>query len=211
MFPFHFMKTSVKPYVAEFVGTMLLSLIVILSAGTSLSALGIPTAVYAGLALGLSVYILGAISGSHLNPAVTVALATIKSISFQDAVSYILAQLLGAFAAMSVASYIGGQQLAVATSNTALVTIIEAIGAFLLMWGIMSVVRGKVSDAASGIVIGGSLGFGILIAVGLGSNGILNPAVALAIHSFTLSNVIGPIIGTIAAAWLYSWLVEKHS
>lgn len=200
---------NVRPYVAEFVGTLLLSLIVILSGTPWLSNLGIPVAFLAATALGLAVYTIGGVSGAHVNPAVTLALASIKKISPQDAVSYVLAQLLGAIAAMMLASYVAGHELSVVTPNTALVTVIEAIGAFILMWGVMSVVKGKVSDAASGIVIGGSLGFGVLIAMGLGSNGILNPSVAFAAHSFVLANVVGPIIGTIAAAWAYAWIVEK--
>lgn len=200
---------NLRAYVAEFLGTMLLALIVILSGNSWLLQLGIPVAFLAGGALGFSVYAIGWLSGAHLNPAVTVALASIKKISMQDAVSYILAQLLGGLAALAVASYIGGYELVVATPNTALVTIIEAIGAFVLLWGIMAVVSGKVHDSASGIVIGGSLSFGILLAMGLGSNGVLNPAVALAIHSFTLSNIVGPVIGALASVWLYQWIATK--
>lgn len=198
---------NIRPYVAEFIATFLLALIVILSGTSWIANLGIPVAFLVAVALGLAVYTVGSVSGAHLNPAVTVALASIKKISPQDAVSYVLAQLLGAIVALFAASFIANQELTVATPNTAMVTVIEAVGAFVLMWGIMSVVRGKTPDSASGLVIGGSLGFGVLIAMGLGSNGILNPAVALAVHSFNLANLVGPIIGAIAAAWLYSWLV----
>lgn len=200
---------NIRAYVAEFLGTMLLALIVILSGNSWLLQLGIPVAFLAGGALGFSVYAIGWLSGAHLNPAVTVALASIKKISVQDAVPYILAQLLGGFAALAVASYVGGYELTVATPNTALVTIIEAIGTFVLLWGIMAVVSGKVHDSASGIVIGGSLSFGVLLAMGLGSNGVLNPAVALAIHSFTLSNIVGPVVGGLASVWLYQWIATK--
>lgn len=198
-----------RSYVAEFLGTMLLALIVILSGTSWFVQLGIPTAFLAGGALGFSVYAVGWISGAHLNPAVTIALASVKKIPVQQAVSYVLAQLLGAIVAVGAASYLAGHELVVSTPNTALVTIVEAIGAFVLLWGIMAVVHGKVNDAASGLVIGGSLSFGILLAMGLGSNGILNPAVALAIHSFNLANIVGPIIGAVASVWLYGWIAAK--
>jgi glycerol uptake facilitator-like aquaporin len=45
--------------------------------------------------------------------------------------------------------------------------------------------------------------------MGLGSNGVLNPAVALAIHSFTLSNIVGPIVGAVASVWLYQWIAAN--
>jgi glycerol uptake facilitator-like aquaporin len=201
--------TNVRAYAAEFLGTLLLALIVILSGNKLLLPLGIPTALLAGTALGLSVYTVGWISGAHLNPAVTIALASLRKISPRDAVSYVLAQLLGAFAAMGLASFLGGQELAVGTPNTASVTLMEAAGAFVLAWGVLAVVHGKVHHAASGLVVGGSLAFGILVAAGLGSNGLLNPAVALAVHSFTLSNLVGPIVGALAGAWAYEWIAAK--
>lgn len=199
---------SLRPYAAEFLGTLTLTLIVNLSASSWLINLGIPTAYMAGLALGLSVYTIGWISGSHLNPAVSIALGVIKKLPVQDVVYYVLAQLLGAVGGWALATYLGGNVFELTTPNTAHVTIVEAIGAFVLLWGIMSVVEGKVSKGASGLVIGGSLTLGVLIAMGMGSNGILNPAVALGLHTFTLSNIVGPVIGAIAAAWLYRWFAE---
>ncbi|CAG0906110.1 unnamed protein product, partial [Darwinula stevensoni] len=52
-----------------------------------------------GLAVFLGVLIAGGASGAHLNPAVTVAMATIGKFSFARVIPYIAAQLLGAFVA----------------------------------------------------------------------------------------------------------------
>src|SRR5438034_10039207 len=44
-----------------------------------------------------AVYSVGHISGAHINPAVTIALAASRKIDSQTAITYILAQLVGAF------------------------------------------------------------------------------------------------------------------
>lgn len=194
-----------KPYLSELLGTFTLTLAVSLGL---MGNLGLPVPVLAGLTLGLFVYTVGWISGAHLNPAVTVALATIKKIGVNDAVYYMLAQFVGAIVASFVVVKLAGDAPSPTIVNSAWVTIAEAIGAFLLLWGIMSVVEGKVSKGASGLVIGSSLTLGVMVAAATGSNGVLNPAVAFGIHSFSSAYLIGPVVGTIAAAWLYRWFME---
>lgn len=190
-------------YVAEFLGTCILALAV------SLSITGkfpVPTPVIAGLALGICVFTFGAISGTHINPAITIALASIGKISMKDAGIYLVAQFAGAGAAMAIAGGLATRAAAGATDSAAVVAA-EALGTFLLATGVVSVVLASAPGDASGIVIGGSLLLGISIAAPA-SNGVLNPAVALAIGSFSVSYILGPILGAVAAMLLYRHVLK---
>jgi hypothetical protein len=59
-----------------------------------------------------------------------------------------------------------------------------------------------------GVVVGGSLLLGLSIASNVGSNGILNPAVAFALGSFNMSYVLGPIAGALVGFNLFKFLGE---
>lgn len=55
-----------------------------------------------GLAVMLGCYVAGGITGAHLNPAVTLALAVHRSFAWGKVLPYVLAQMAGAFAASAV-------------------------------------------------------------------------------------------------------------
>lgn len=196
---------KLRNYLAEFVGTFFLSLTVGMSI---LNGLATPNAfvtpLAAGLTLGLFVYTVGAISGSHLNPAVTLALATLKKISPLDAILYILAQLAGAALSMLALTYLSTEPPYVTAGEPTMTIVLEAIGAFILIFGISAVVHKKVDDDASGLVIGGSLFLGVFL-----TGGVLNPAVALALKANSAIYFLAPILGTLAGAWLYKYLAGK--
>ena len=191
-----------KKYIAEALGTFGLALVVALSL---VGKFPVPTPVLAALTLGLFVYSVGHISGTHINPAVTLGLWSIKKINTQHAMGYIVAQFIGAGLAMALlTSTVGMPTLEV--SNSLMVGVAEALGTFFFTFGIASVVYGKAPSILSGMVVGGSLLLGITIAALLGSNGVLNPAVALGIGSFGSMYVLGPIIGSVLGMQLYKYL-----
>src|SRR5579884_632285 len=59
-----------------------------------------------GLAVMLGIYVAGAVSGAHLNPAVTLALAVRKKFPWNKVLPYALAQLLGAFVAAAILFFV---------------------------------------------------------------------------------------------------------
>ncbi len=191
-----------RKYAAELMGTFFLTLMVALS---FLADMPLPGAVIPALTLALFVYTVGPISGSHLNPAVTIGLWSVKKINDMDALKYVIAQFLGAGVALVLLDSLPGAAPSVGASDTLTVAVAELVGAFLFVFGVASVAYGKVHEAASGIVVGWSLLLGIVIA-SIASNGILNPAVALGVGSFSLMYVVGPVVGGMLGAWTFRWM-----
>ena len=193
-----------KKYIAEALGTFALTLTVALSlTGT----FPVPTPVLAALVLGLFVYSVGHISGTHINPAVTIGIWSIKKITTRDALFYIASQFVGAAVALFVVSTAVGMPL-LATSNNWLTVLAEILGTFFFTFGIASVIFGKTPGQFSGVVVGGSLLLGITIAALLGSNGVLNPAVAFGIGSLNLTYILAPIVGSVLGMRAYKHLAS---
>jgi glycerol uptake facilitator-like aquaporin len=193
-----------KKYIAELVGTFVLAFAVALSLGGTLA---LPTPLIAGVALGLMVYVIGSISGAHINPAITAGLWSIKKISSKDAAWYIVFQFVGATFALWLSQAIVTMPTLTVLNNLP-VFFGELLGTFFFAFGVASVASDKVSPAASGLVVGGSLFLGICFASVL-SNGVLNPAVAIGISSFSLAYLLGPIIGSILGMQLFAVLSGK--
>jgi len=92
---------------AEFLGTFVLIVFgvgvvaqTVLSGQANGSYLGIN--IGWGLAVMLGVYVSGGVSGAHLNPAVTIALALLRGFPWVKVLPYIIAQMAGAFVASAV-------------------------------------------------------------------------------------------------------------
>lgn len=192
-----------KKYVVEALGTGALTLAVGLSlAGT----FPVPTPLLAALTLGLFVYTVGHISGTHINPAVTIGAWSIGKIETKPAALYLVAQMLGAAVAMALMTRLV-ELPALTVAGDTMIGFAEFLGAFFFTFGIAAVVYGKTPSGLSGVVVGGSLLLGIAIAAGLGSNGVLNPAVAFGIGSFGMMYILGPILGAVCGMQAYKQLV----
>lgn len=205
----------VRRYAAELLGTFLLTFAV--SASLTLDY-AVPTPVVAALTLMILVYLLGPVSGAHVNPAVTFGLFTLKKLSFAETLSYIVAQLLGGFiASLILAQMIGTRVLQSGETTEAVIG--ELLGAFVLAFGVASVVSKRVDDDVSGIVVGFSLFTGIAVA-SAGSLGIINPAVALGLGVFDpASSALGsnalvyalvPLVGGFLGAQAAVWFAKKN-
>lgn len=188
-------------YLAEFLGTFALTFVVWLSIAF---AMPFPTPIMAALTIGLFVYTIGRLSGAHYNPAITLAQLSIRTITAKDAAFYVLAQLLGASAAMFLGALLTGEAVSVPQDGGLIVAFAEALGTFFLAFGVTAVITKSVDTVLSGLVVGLSLFIGIYIAFPLGNgNVILNPAVALGIGSFSALYILGPVIGALGGAWAF--------
>ena len=80
------------PYLAEFLGTLFLVYIII--------ATGNPLAI--GAALALAILMTANISGGHINPAVTIAMAVAGKLNVNEIIPYVLSQIFGALVAIQI-------------------------------------------------------------------------------------------------------------
>jgi glycerol uptake facilitator-like aquaporin len=152
---------------------------------------------------------MGAISGTHINPAVTLGVLAIGKISVKDAVIYWVVQFAGGLLAMVVSGTIAPRTPLTVIDN-GMVFLAEALGTFVLAYGVASVVHDKAPGGAAGLTIGGSLLVGISLAA-TQSNGVLNPAVALGIGSFSWTYIVGPALGGVAAMVLYRFVAMSQA
>lgn len=79
-------------YLAEFVGTTFFIYIIL--------ATGNPLAI--GAALALSILMTANLSGGHMNPAVTIVMASLGKIGTNDIIPYVLAQIFGGLVALEL-------------------------------------------------------------------------------------------------------------
>ena len=82
-----------QKYLAEFVGTMFLLLVILSTGGEALAV---------GAALAIAIMVVGKVSGGHLNPAVTVMMAVAKKMNSNDVLPYIVAQVAGGLVALEL-------------------------------------------------------------------------------------------------------------
>jgi glycerol uptake facilitator-like aquaporin len=204
---------KVNKLVAEFIGTFVLSFVVLASTGGIFGDF-ISTPALAGGVLVLLVMSIGAVSGTHINPAVTAGLLSVKKIELNEAIGYVIAQMIGAAAAIFVLNgFVDGNVTRVGTEISSSldmrIMLAELFGTAFFLFGIAAAIHNKLKDFTAAALIGGSLFLGIIMAAAGGSLGILNPAIALTLNAFNWTYVIGPILGAILGANVYTMLLTE--
>jgi MIP family channel proteins len=214
--------------VAELIGTFILiftgcAVAVAAILGRSTAGPGIYDSLAVALAFGLAlvaiVAAIGHISGAHVNPAVTLALAATKKFAWQYVPIYIGAQLVGALLG-AIAVWIIYGDASRELANVAATFPAEGVGdlralvaeilvTFILVFVIISVATDDRAPAGvAPLAVGFALACGVFIA-GPVTGGSLNPARTLGpmIVAFDFTAVwvyiVGPIIGAVLAALVY--------
>jgi aquaporin Z len=201
-----FGKKELAAYVAEFLGTGVLTLLVL---SVQRSTIGVPffVALAAGLAVIVMSFAVAGTSGGYFNPALTIGMWTARKLSSVSAVLYIAAQLLAGFAAFHLYTYFVNNKLqAVGGHYSGRILAAEAVGTGIFAFGWAAAVYQRFSASVAASVAGLSLTVGI-IAASSAAIGVLNPAVALGINAWVWGTyVLGPIVGAVIGVNLYSML-----
>jgi aquaporin TIP len=206
---------------AEFVGTF--ALIFVAAGGAAFARTPTDLALANGLVIAVMVSAVGFISGGHFNPAVTLGFVVTKRIAPKLAVWYWLVQFGGAALAALLLKWVlpSGPEHAGSLGVPALgsgigsgpAVVIEAVITFFLVWVVFATAvdpRGAFKQI-SGLAIGLTIAFGVLMAYGL-TGGAMNPARAFGpqlvgghwAHFWVW--YIGPFAGAVIAASTYELL-----
>lgn len=226
-----------KRYISELIGTMVLVLFGCGSAAIAGSALGnLGIAMAFGLSIVAMAYVIGDISGCHINPAVSIGMWIDGRMDAKDLIMYILFQCIGAIigiallvAIINSASGLGGylttglgQNGFGSASSVGLdvvgAIIVEIILTFVFVFTVLGVTKKTENAAIAGIVIGLTLAFVHIMGIPLTGTSV-NPARSLAPALFmgglALKQVwvfiLAPIVGAVIAGLLYKGLASEEA
>ena len=199
--------------VAECFGTFCLvfagtgAIVIDQTTGGAVTHVGV--AITFGLVVMVMIYALGDVSGAHLNPAVTIGFWISRRFRGAQVPGYLVAQLMGAFAASLLLSALFpanetlGATIPAGSAMQSLV--LEAVLTLILMLVILRVSSGpKEIGIMAGIAIGGVVGLEAMFA-GPISGASMNPARSIApaivagSASFLWIYIVGPLAGAAAA------------
>lgn len=209
---------------AELLGTALLILLgdgvvagVVLKGTKSESSGWIVITIGWALAVTFAVFAVGRISGAHLNPAVTIALAACGKFAWAEVPMYLAAQMIGAFlgACLVYLHYLPHWArtqdpelkravfcTAPAIRHTTGNFISEFVGTFVLMFGLMALGANRFADGLNPLVVGA-----LVLAIGHSLGGTtgyaINPARDLGPR---IAHALLPIPGKGDSDWAYSWI-----
>ncbi len=225
-----------EAYTAELIGTMIL---VILGDGVVANVVlqktkgnaGGLIAITAGwgIAVAIAVYCVGRISGAHINPAVTIGLASIGQFDWALVPGYVAAQMAGAIlgavivwiayrphwsATPDPADKLGVFCTAPAIRKSGANFVTEVVGTAVLLFGLLAIganaseMAGEIDltavfSTAINPLLAGLLVFGIGLSLGGPTGYAINPARDLGPR---IAHAILPISGKGDSDWGYSWI-----
>jgi glycerol uptake facilitator protein len=212
------------PWVAEIIGTMILVLLgdgvvanVVLGRTKGQASGWIVITTGWAMAVAMAVYAVGRISGAHINPAVTIALAAVGKFPWSDVPLYIVGQFIGAFIgavlvwlayyphwaetpdpALKRAVFCTAPNI----RNYPLNFITEVIGTFMLVFGVLAIVANNLPAGWVPLLVG-FLVWAIGLSLGGPTGYAINPARDLGPR---IAHAVLPIPGKGDSDWGYSWV-----
>lgn len=171
-----------------------------------------------GIAVFIAVFVVGGISGAHINPAVTIGLVLVGKFSWTLVPGYIVSQMLGAFLGGALV-WLYYKDHFDATEDTSLKLAVfstapeirnsfnnmlsEIIGTFVLVLGVLYLAAPEVGLGSIEALPVGLLVFGIGMSLGGTTGYAINPARDLGPR---IAHALLPIKGKGASDWGYSWI-----
>ena len=224
-----------KKYLCECIGTAVLVLFGCGSAALSGGVLGI---LGIALAFGLSIvamaYVIGNISGCHINPAVSLAMLINKKLTVKDFIGYVIAQVIGAVIGIGIRYGIiacsgldvavtglganGFGELSPINLNMLGAIITEVVLTFVFVYTILGVTSDESKSQIAGVVIGLTLAFVHIMGIQLTGTSV-NPARSLAPALFLGGEalkqvwvfILAPLVGSAIAAFTFKFLNKEEN
>jgi aquaporin Z len=218
-----------RKYAAEFIGTFVLTFMGCGSAmflGCDPAGGHLAVALAFGLSIVAMAYVIGGVSGCHINPAVSIAMYLDKRLSSIEFINYVISQVFGAiFAAvlLKLMTMFGINDLTGGLGTNGVANaggfigalIVEIILTFIFVFTIMGVTSNDKMGGVAGIVIGLTLTFVHIVGIPLTGTSV-NPArsigPALLAGGPALVNlwvfIVAPLIGAALAAIVYQRIVK---
>lgn len=232
-------------FIGEFIGTFILVLLgngvvaaCVLNKTKAQNSGWIAIVLGWGIAVTVAVYVSGFLSGAHLNPAVTIAMAVIGNLAWNQVPAYLIAQFIGAMFA-SVALYLhyypywqetsdqsailGSFATGPAIKHTWSNVFDEALGTAVLVITVMAIGPNKVASGFGPLIVG-LVVLGVGFSLGATTGYAINPARDLGpriMHailpipnkgnsdwSYAWIPVVGPIVGGIIGAICYQMILN---
>ena len=222
-----------KKYLAECVGTFVLTFMgcgtaMFLGCDTPAGVVG--TAIAFGLSVVAMAYTIGNISGCHINPAITFAVALSGRMTWKDACGYWVGQVIGAIIAgarlLLVANVVDAKDLTGALGSNGVANaggvggafLVEVIATFVFILVVLGATDGKLgAGKPAGLAIGLTLILVHLVCINLTGTSV-NPARSIGPAIFAGGDALkdlwvficAPLVGGLLSALCWKALVPKE-
>ncbi len=214
---------NTKNYLAELIASFLFIFIISIGCIITLNATGeLGLAMLSGFSLIALTYAFGHVSGSHINPIVSLGYFTAGRMKFSDLVGYVIAQSIGTIIATLLTMLLFGYDAMALTTNTVSNgftymqgAMVELFISFLFVTIILSASTSKGARPFVGLITGFSLIASYLVLIPL-NGASLNPIRSIATVLFSLDSgaltqlpifIVAPLAGSLLAGLLWKFIL----